>query len=136
MPGGKIVATVEYHVGAGNQFVEHLTGSAGFERDYCHVRVVLGDGLATGPSLGQTHGRNAMQDLSLQIGQIDAVAVDQGDASDSGGGQVQRGRRSQSTGADQQRMTGEQSLLPFDTDLWQQNVARVAQQLVIVHVRE
>ena len=50
---------------------------------------------------------------------------------DARGGQVQAERRAQAAGADQQHLGGLQLLLPFDADLGDDQVAAVAQDLVV-----
>jgi hypothetical protein len=72
-------------------------------------------------------------DLALQVGQVDGVVVDQGDPADAGRAEVQRDRRAQPAGADHERVRCEQTLLAFDAELVEQDVARVAQQLFVVH---
>jgi hypothetical protein len=72
-----------------------------------------------------------MGDLPLQVRQIDRVAVDQRDAADAGAAQVQRRRRTQAAGADDERVRRAQTLLALDTDLVEQDVARLAQQLLV-----
>ena len=80
--------------------------------------------------------RQVVRDLALQVGEVDRVVVDQRDAADAGRAEVQRHRRAQPAGADDQRMRGQQALLALDADLVEQDVARVAQQLVVGHGRD
>ena len=79
-------------------------------------------------------GRCAVQDLPLQVGEVDRVAVGEQDPADAGRGEIERRRRAEAAGADHQRVRAEQALLPLDADLVEQDVAAVAQQLVVVHV--
>ena len=65
-----------------------------------------------------------------------AVMVDQGDAADAGAAQVQGHRRAQAACANDQHMGGEQLFLAFDADLVEQDVARIAKQLFVVHGEE
>ena len=74
-----------------------------------------------------------MGDLALQVGEVDAVVVDDRDAADAGRAEVQRHRRAEAAGADHQRVRGEQPPLALDADVVEQEVARVAQQVVVVH---
>ena len=74
-----------------------------------------------------------MEDLPLQVGCIDAIAIGQHQRADAGRSQVQRRRRTESAGADHQRPRGEQSLLSGDVDFRQQDVAAVAEELRVVH---
>ena len=74
-----------------------------------------------------------MRDLALQVGQVHRVVVHQRDTAHAGRAQVQRHRRAQAARADHQGMRGEQTFLAFDADFLEQDVARIAQQLVVVH---
>jgi hypothetical protein len=79
--------------------------------------------------------RRGVGDLALEVGEVDLVVVHQRDVADAGCRQVQRHRRAQPAGADDQRVAGTDALLAVDAELFQQDVARVAQQVVIVHAR-
>jgi hypothetical protein len=64
-----------------------------------------------------------VRDLALQVGEIDAVVVDQRDAPDPCATEVQPHRRAEPARADDQRARGEQPALAFDADLVEQDVA-------------
>ena len=74
-----------------------------------------------------------MEYLPLQVGEIHRVAVTQHDGADAGCSQIQRGRRTQATGADHQGTRIDQPFLPLDSDLVEQDVTAVAQKLVVGH---
>jgi len=59
--------------------------------------------------------------------------VDQGDAAHARGRQVQGRGRAQPASTDDQHVGVQQGLLAFDADFVEQDVARVAQELVVVH---
>ncbi len=69
--------------------------------------------------------------LALEVGEIDDVEIDQADFADAGGGQIEPERRAQAAGADQQHLRGLELLLAFDADLGDDEVARVAEDLVL-----
>ncbi len=71
--------------------------------------------------------------LALQVGGVDDVVVDEADRADPGGGEVERGRRAEPAGAEQQHLGVEQLQLAVDPDLGQQRVARVAVALLGGH---
>ena len=71
--------------------------------------------------------------LALQVGGVDDVVVDQADRADPGRGQVERGRRAEAAGAEQQHLRVQQLQLAVDPDLGQQRVARVAVALLGGH---
>ena len=75
-----------------------------------------------------------VHDLPLQVGEVHLVVVAQGDPTDAAGREIQRHGRTQSAGADHQRMGREQLLLAVDADLRQKDVPAVAQQLLVVQV--
>ena len=71
--------------------------------------------------------------LALQVGGVDHVVVDEADRADAGRGQVERRRRAEPAGAEQQHLRVEQLELAVDPDLGQQRVARVALALLGGH---
>ena len=71
--------------------------------------------------------------LALQVGGVDDVVVDHADRADPGGGEVERGRRAEAAGADQQHLRVQHLQLALDADLGQQRVARVADPLLGVN---
>ncbi len=73
-----------------------------------------------------------MNDLPLQIGQVDRVEIRQMQLPDTGGGQIQRHRRTETAKADNQHATVLELQLPVDVDVLQQNLPAVAQQFLII----
>ena len=67
-----------------------------------------------------------MDDLPLEVGVVDDVGVDDPEPADACGGEVERGRRPEPAGADQEDARLEQALLALLADLGDQEVARVA----------
>ena len=67
-----------------------------------------------------------MDHLALEVGEVDLVVVDDPERADAGRRQVQRRRRAEAAGAEQQHLRVEQLLLALDPDLGQQQMARVA----------
>ena len=64
--------------------------------------------------------------LALEVGEVDDVVVDDAERADAGGGEVERGRRAEAAGAEQQHLRVEQLQLALEADLGEQQVARVA----------
>ena len=64
--------------------------------------------------------------LALQVREVDDVVVDDAERADAGRGEIQRGRRAEPAGAEQQDLRVEQLLLALDADLRDEHVARVA----------
>ena len=71
-----------------------------------------------------------MNDLSLQVADVHLVRIDQAERPDPGRREVHRSRRSESAGADAQHARRFETLLPRDANLWQQQMAAVAQHFV------
>ena len=64
--------------------------------------------------------------LALQVGEVDDVVVDDAERADAGGREVERGRRAEAAGAEQQHLRVEQLRLALGADLGEQQVAAVA----------
>ena len=71
--------------------------------------------------------------LALQVGEVDDVVVDDPERADAGRREVERRRRAEAAGAEQQHLGVEQLLLALDADLVEQQVARVAVALLGAH---
>ena len=69
---------------------------------------------------------DVVEDLALEVGVVDHVHVDDADRAHTGGGQVERGGRTETTGAEQQDLGAEQLLLALLADLGEEQVAAVA----------
>ena len=76
-----------------------------------------------------------MQHLALQVAQLHVVGVDDAQMPDAGRGEVERGRRAEPAGADQQDARRLESALTVLADLGQDEVAVIALQLVGVERR-
>ena len=67
-----------------------------------------------------------MDDLALEVRDVDHVVVDDAERADAGRREVQRGRRAEPAGAEQEHLGVEQLLLALLADLGQEEVAAVA----------
>ena len=76
-----------------------------------------------------------MQDLTLEVGGVDHVHVDDAEGAHPGGGQVQGGGRAETSGPEQQDLRVEQLQLARLPDLGQEEVALVAVALLGDRVR-
>ena len=77
-------------------------------------------GLRPSDALGVVH------DLALEIVEAHAVAVDDADFADAGGGKIEDERRAEPAGADHEHARGFQLLLALAADLLQHQLALVA----------
>ena len=76
-------------------------------------------------------GRRGVDDLSLEVAGIDGVEVDEADRTDACGREIKGKRRAQPAGAYTQNLRSLQLLLALHTDLWQNQVPRVARDLIV-----
>ena len=81
------------------------------------------DRLLGGVDLRLADAVGRVDDLALEVGDVDDVVVDDADRADARGGEVERGRRAEAAGAEQQHLGVEQLLLALGADLGEQEVA-------------
>jgi hypothetical protein len=89
--------------------------------------------LCGGVDLGAADDVGVEQDLALQIGQVHAIRVDQRQRANSCGRQKLRHRIAETADTDDEHVREREALLRVDTELGQQDVTAVAQQLGVVH---
>ena len=82
--------------------------------------------IARGLDLALADPVGRVDDLALEVADVDDVEVDEADRADARGGEVERGRRTEAAGADEQRLRAEQPGLAGRADLRDQQVAAVA----------
>src|SRR4051812_20665358 len=66
-----------------------------------------------------------MQDLTLKIGMINHIEIDEAQAAHAGGGEIKRERRAEATGTDQKNRGRLEALLTFDRHLRHDQMPRV-----------
>ena len=74
----------------------------------------------------------AEEDLALQVGEIDLVAVGEGQAPDAGRRQVERRGAAEPARADDQRACRAQLLLALNSELGKEDVPAVAEKLLVL----
>ena len=125
--GGEVVRTVHDQVPAvGEDALDVLRRES----------LLVGDDVDVGVErlerpLGRQHlrlseGVRRVDDLALEVRVVDDVRVDDAERAHSGRREVERRGRAEPAGADQEHTRVEQLLLPFLTDLRDQDVPRVA----------
>ena len=77
-----------------------------------------------------------MGDLPVQVGELDPVVVDDAERADAGRREIQRERRAEAAGADQQHPGLEQLGLADPADLRQHDVPGVAEHLLFGEQRD
>jgi hypothetical protein len=120
MARGEVVGAVEHDVGRAHQRREALGPGALFQRLDADVGIDALQCRRRGAGLGLADGFLAMHHLALQVGEVDLVAVADGDAAHAAGGEVHQRRRAQAARADDQRMRVEEALLRLLAELVQQ----------------
>jgi hypothetical protein len=108
----EVVAAVQHHVGVAHQRSSSAVGAARHGRTCTSGLMAAHRRLRADSALGCAHARAVVRDLALQVGQVHGVVVDQRDAADAGRAQVQRHRRAQPAGADDQRMRASRRCWP------------------------
>ena len=132
MAGGEVVRAVEYDVGVQDEFRHGLAVEPLLQREDLDFGI---DGAKRGASrirLRRADRVAAVENLALQVGEIDLVAVGESDASDAACREIECGRAAQAAGADDQRARSAQLLLPLDPDFREEDVAAVTEKLLIV----
>jgi hypothetical protein len=83
---------------------------------------------------GRADGIGAIENLTLQVGEVDLVRVGEGEFADAAGGEVKRRRAAEAARADDQGVRRAQPLLALDSDLIEEDVAAVTEELLVVQV--
>jgi len=108
------------------EYLAHV-GRLEFEcvRDDANFRIETREPLAPGLGLRSAPRGRVEQHLTLQVGQIDAIAVEQAERAAAGGCQIQRRRRAEASGADDEYARRLELLLSGGADLREHKVTRV-----------
>ena len=93
--------------------------------DDVDVGVEQGERLLGRVDLAIADAVDVVEDLALEVRLVDDVHVDDAERADAGGREVERGRRAEPAGAEQQHLGVEQLLLALVADLGQEQVALV-----------
>ena len=129
--GGEVVGAVDDHVPA---FAEDPLDVLGREPLLVGLDVDVGVERLDRPlrreHLGFADRVGRVDDLALQVRVVDDVGIHDPERPDARGGEVERRRRAEAAGADQEHAAAEQPLLARLSDLRDQQVARVAAALL------
>ena len=98
--------------------------------DYVHVRIVCEERLPGRFYLGFPHVVVKVQYLPLEVGKVDGVEVDDPDGADARKRQVDRYRRPQSTGADNQHLRVQELALSSAAHLGHDDMTAIPLDLV------
>src|SRR6266704_1606362 len=128
--GGEVVGAVHDQVVVADDPAGVLGGETGLVEGDLDVGVDLADLVAGALQLGAADVRGAVDDLPLQVGGVNVVEVDDADVADAGGGQVHGVGRAEAAGPDQQHAGVLQPLLPIHRHVGDDQVPRVAEDLI------
>ena len=125
--GREVVGAVDDHVPAvGEDPLDVLRVEPLLERHDLHVRVERLDRALRRCDLRLAEPLGRVDDLALEVRVVHDVGVDDPERPDARGREVERGRRAEPAGADQEDAGVEQLLLALLPDLGDEQVARVA----------
>ena len=124
--GREVVGAVDDDVVAVDDVEDVVGAEPHVVGDDVDVGVERGERLLGRVDLALADAVDVVQDLALQVGLVDHVHVDDAERADAGRGQVERGRRAEAAGAEQQHLDVEQLQLALLAHLGQQQVALVA----------
>jgi hypothetical protein len=103
------------------------------DRVHHHFGIELRNRIAAGFDFAAADRSRHVQDLALQVGEVDRIGVDQAELADAGCGQIHRRRRAEAACADDDRVRIEKALLSLDTEFVDEDMAGIAEQLIVVH---
>jgi hypothetical protein len=103
-------------------------------RNDLDLRIDRVQGLSCGLDFRRADRLGAVQDLALQVGEVDFVAVGDREPADAGRGEVERGWAAEPACADDQRARRAQPLLALDPELGKEDVPAVPEKLVVVQL--
>ena len=128
----EVVGAVDDHVPAvGEDPVDVLGGEPLLVGLHGHVGVERLERPLRRLGLGLAEPVGRVDDLALEVRRVDGVVVDDPERADAGGGEVERRRRAEPAGADQEDARVEQLQLALLADLRDQQVAAVAAALLV-----
>ena len=131
----KVVGAVGHDVSSRRQRRELSETHAISELDHAYLRVDRCDARGRCFDFRPADGIGVEENLPLEIGEIDAIGVDQRQRTDTGCREELRDGVAQPPDADDERMRLAKPLLRVDTELGEQDVPAVAQELGVVHGR-
>jgi hypothetical protein len=128
--GGEVVGSIENDVEVGgdlHRVVASEEGVEGFDGD---VGIDLGKGVGSGVELASSEVALTVKDLSLEIGRIDDVRIDNADGADTGRCEVEGGGGTKSAGTDAEDLSGSELFLPLEAHFGKSQVAGVALEFI------
>jgi hypothetical protein len=136
--GRKVITAIHHHIprmlivkAPAEYVVRRGRGEFVLVPSHLDVRIELRYALLGRLALGHAHGRHGMNNLALQIGRVDSIAIDDTNTANTGGCQVQERGRAQTTSSNHQYRRVAQRFLASYTDRVQDQVSRVASNFLV-----
>jgi hypothetical protein len=130
VPGGEVVSAVHDQVVLGEDLHDVVCVQVHVVHDHVDQRVELTDAVPGRLGLLTADVVLAVDDLALQVRLVHHVEVDDAERAHPGGGQVEQRGRAETAGPDAQHPGVLQPLLPGHPDIGDDQVTRVAPDLV------
>jgi hypothetical protein len=132
VPRREVVAAVEHDIDTGNEIEKFFLLGPLLKGSNRNVGIEFRERCGGFVNLRAADALGSIQDLALQVGEVDLVGVGEGELAEAARGEVEGCRAAEAAGADDQRGRRPQPLLPLDPDLGKEDVAAVAEELLIV----
>ena len=134
--GGEVVGAVEDDVDIGEKRLQVVRVDSLLQWDDLHIGIQRGERGARSFDFLRADGIGAVKNLPLQVSEIYFVRIGKRDFPDAACGEVEGGGAAEAAGADDQRVRCAQPLLALDADFLEQDVAAVAEELLVVQVEK
>src|SRR6185437_5373205 len=126
---GEVVRSVHNDIEVTHDFERVHRVEPSVEGLEMNVWIHIVDAIARRVEFGATDVGCTVQDLSMQVGCVHDIEVNQSESADAGSREIQGARGAQTTGSDQQDASIPEATLPFDAYLIEDEVTRVAEDL-------
>ena len=132
MARGEVVRAVEHDIDIGEQRSKILLVDALLQGKNSDIGIQGRKRCLRRCHLLRADGIGTVKNLALQVGKVDLVRIGERELADAAGGEIERRRAAEAARADDERMRVAQPLLALDADLGEQDVAAVAEELLVV----
>ena len=132
MPRREVVAAVEDHAAISDCAIQVFLEELLLQGNDLNFGVEGVERLARFVYFRRADRARVVEDLALQIGEVDLVRIGERQLADAACCEIQGCGAAEAAGADDQRGRRAQPLLPLDPDLGKEDVAAVAEELLVV----
>ena len=132
VPRREVVGAIEDQIDAGDEIEKFASLHAPLKGTHLDLGIDGVQGRARGIDLLLAERLAAIEDLPLQVGEIDLVRIRDREAAHAARCEIKRRRTAEAACADDQGMSGAQPFLPLHPDFGEQDVAAIAEKLLVV----